>query len=803
MKKKGFTLIELLAAIVILVVLALVAVPTIMDTIEKSRRNAFKDSVYQAFQEIQYYLVKHNLNEIPEEGIEVKDIEFKNNIFISGRLILSQSGNIKAANVSDGKYCAVGEKDALEIFDGACDLSVPTCDISVKEQAGVSGWYGSNPTVVMNTMPVKSGSLFFGIGPSEDYSHTVNGIGKVGTAEYKTTENGPVTVYCYVQNISEVRGSNEVSVKIDKTAPASVQLRYSVTGKNITVIASGVDDESGIARYQFSKDGGKTWTDVQASNTYVFQNLDPVLHSLKVRAYNGTYMEGKKNNVYKESDVTQVSLAQLETPTYSYNPTDWTAGNVDVTVHFNKDGAYLIKPSQNVVSNIDAVTCSNVYNGTYTCDGDTTKNLQAGVWYQVKSNPTLTFTENGSIIAQVSDGMNYKTGSSFNISNIDRVKPVANIKEVNVVAGIDGWYQSAVLQLEKKSSGASGIGAMYYCVTSNDTCNPTTTVSTENRISIENNNVGHKICGKIVSRTGIESDIICSNIYKVDNIPPTAEFSMTGVTCKDNYEIRPDKAGDTWTLSGTSNITKNYECQDKAGNVYTASRTYRYNSCKTGSNTCEGGYESQVWSSCATGENTCKAGYTQVWNNCKTGSPNACVAGTKQVYNACKTTQNTCQGAYSCSQGTLQSDQTKCAVFASPQQNYATRTFTSQSACQSACSGLGGQCAVQAGTNYVCKYPSGKTCPSGYTLNSSGSSCYKYIASTYNSCATGSQNECVPGYDTVTDPCASTTNTCQGGYVDGAWSDCATGSNTCKEGYINSNWNDCKTGSNTCQGGFE
>ncbi len=806
MKKKGFTLVELLAVVIILAIVAFIAVPTIMDSIENARRNAFKDSVYQAFQEIQYYLVQHNLDEIPEEGIEVKDIEFKNNTFVSGRLILGQSGNVKASNVSDGRYCAIGEKDALEIYDGDCDLSVPTCELKTKEEMGANGWYGINPIVIMNTMPVKAGPLNYGIGLRENYDYTIKGVGKIGTAEYQTIGDVPVTVYCYIRNISEVRGKNEININIDKTAPTNADFSYSTSGKSITVIASGIDSESGIARYQFSNDNGTTWTDIQSSNTYTFTQLDPIIYTVKVRVYNGTYVESKKeNNLYKESEVKQISVAELEVPTYTHTPTGWTAGNVDVTVQFSKDGVYLIKPSLDVISDIDAISCSSVYNGSYTCEGGKTKNLQAGIWYQVDSSPTLTFSDNGSVIAQVSDGLNYKSASAFNVSNIDRVKPVATIKEANVSAGIEGWYKSVSLQVEKQSSGPSGIASWYYCITSDETCNPTTEVSIGTNISIGNNTVGQKVCGKIISKTGIESDIACGLNYKVDNIPPTAEFSMTGVTCKDNNEIHPDKAGTTWTLSGTSNVTKTYECQDKAGNTYLATRTYKYNSCKTGSNTCQGGYESSVWSDCATGSNTCQGGYNQEYRECATGS-NTCQGGYNQEYRECATGSNTCQGGYSCTSGTLvNGNQCRTTSTRSYTKTQKTQSAgTTAAACQNFCSKYGSSnCQKEAtGTYYVCHYTV-NSCPSGY--NDNGSLCWKYnyTSATYNACLTGS-NTCQPGYvNTTWNACKTGSNTCKGGYVNTTWNSCIRGSNTCQGGYVNSNWNACKTGSNTCQGGFE
>ncbi len=42
----GFTLIELLAVIIILSIIALITIPVIMNIIEKTKKSAFKDSVY-------------------------------------------------------------------------------------------------------------------------------------------------------------------------------------------------------------------------------------------------------------------------------------------------------------------------------------------------------------------------------------------------------------------------------------------------------------------------------------------------------------------------------------------------------------------------------------------------------------------------------------------------------------------------------------------------------------------------------------------------------------------------------------
>ncbi len=132
MKKKGFALIELLAVIVVLSVIALITVPMIMNVIEKTRKEAFKDSVLGAFTSLDYYLLENDLQDIPEKGIEVKNLELKNNPFEYGIIIKNSEGELEAVNVSDGKYCAQGEQTKLEINKGECDAEAPEVSVSVE-----------------------------------------------------------------------------------------------------------------------------------------------------------------------------------------------------------------------------------------------------------------------------------------------------------------------------------------------------------------------------------------------------------------------------------------------------------------------------------------------------------------------------------------------------------------------------------------------------------------------------------------------------------------------------------------------
>ena len=75
-------------------------------------------------------------------------------------------------------------------------------------------------------------------------------------------------------------------------------------------MASGTDAESGISTYWFSKDGGKSWTAAQTSNTYTFSGLTSGTYPIMVSVGNGTYPNGGTSS-YKNSAATNVTLDSL------------------------------------------------------------------------------------------------------------------------------------------------------------------------------------------------------------------------------------------------------------------------------------------------------------------------------------------------------------------------------------------------------------------------------------------------------------------------------------------------------------
>ena len=130
MKKKGFTLIELLAVIVVLSVILVVAVPKIIDIIERADKKAYENSVnlmveaaridYQTKnvkgEEISLpvtYIYEEN-EQINKE--EVGELKFKGDKAYSGTITINEKGKIIVENLvsKNKKWCAVKEEGETE-----------------------------------------------------------------------------------------------------------------------------------------------------------------------------------------------------------------------------------------------------------------------------------------------------------------------------------------------------------------------------------------------------------------------------------------------------------------------------------------------------------------------------------------------------------------------------------------------------------------------------------------------------------------------------------------------------------------
>ncbi len=139
--KKGFTLIELLAVIIILVIIALITIPIIMNIIERANKSAFKDSAYGIIKAGEVYYANKLLDSVEMTEItftfpDAKGLDIKGSRPKSGNMIITKEGKIELA-ITNGKYCVtkgINDNDITLIENTKnCIIPISVEDIILSE----------------------------------------------------------------------------------------------------------------------------------------------------------------------------------------------------------------------------------------------------------------------------------------------------------------------------------------------------------------------------------------------------------------------------------------------------------------------------------------------------------------------------------------------------------------------------------------------------------------------------------------------------------------------------------------------
>lgn len=170
-RKNGFTLIELLAVIVILAIIALITSPIVIGVIDKSRKEAFRDSAYGVIEAGRIYYLESvaDTNAFTGKTFDLSNGELK----LSGEKPKGGTLEIKDDGkmilmMHNGNYCATKseDKETVEISklaDGKCEIQENNSGAQTIRDMGV---VTSGDGLYVNEPNLGGGHVFKGTNPN-------------------------------------------------------------------------------------------------------------------------------------------------------------------------------------------------------------------------------------------------------------------------------------------------------------------------------------------------------------------------------------------------------------------------------------------------------------------------------------------------------------------------------------------------------------------------------------------------------------------------------------------------------------
>ena len=330
---------------------------------------------------------------IPNDWSSKKDVTitfldgFLNYYSVNDGEWIQSTENVKVVEFTEPGTLKLKVSDGLNelitdyITVDGIDLDDPSCNINIENP---NEWTSSKKLTIIGT---DSSSGIYGI-KLEGEEDFVAGWTRIYEApvdgEYKATvkDNVGRTGTCVV-----------TVTNIDPTGPTSVAATLdSKTTNTLTIKATGVDNESGIVKYEFKIDGDE-YIDNGSNDTYTFEGISSGDHNVYVRITN-------KVGLSTESEPLVVAPNPVTLAEVIITPTGWAQSK---TVIINYPNGFI--NSYNV-------------NGTGWITTDDTQKV-------------IPFTENGYIITRVSDGINVAETTTMNITMIDTTLPTCEMEVIN------------------------------------------------------------------------------------------------------------------------------------------------------------------------------------------------------------------------------------------------------------------------------------------------------------------------------------------------------------------------------------
>ena len=394
-------------------------------------------------------------------------------------------------------------------------------------------------------------------------------VNKDGSMAIAYTNNKWCAYKSYVDTTVKIISGNcnDVGILCDMTAPESVDFSYTVNLNKIKIVVTAKDSESGISKYEYSKDGGITWQTAENPQNNIYEYKDLLFNTkyqIKVRVYNGlTEKENCRENIEtSESKIKEVKTEILKAPIIEVTPKG-LAKEKEVTISY--DGMKL-----------------EGFKIMYS--------LNEGEFREYTG--LIKITENNTtIIARITDGTNV-ADKTEKVINIDNTKPIISVKDINEGYSKKDEITIEVDDIEENGSAVSGV--THYCIVKenkSENCTWESITGKTGKYEISENGTYYAYSKDLV---GNISEGYMFVIDKIDTEKPSATLEITNTTtnsievkatCSDNigiksYEYSSDnglhyKTGinNTYTFSNLKTGTYNLKlrCTDGVGNSTEAS----------------------------------------------------------------------------------------------------------------------------------------------------------------------------------------------------------------------------------------
>ena len=448
-----------------------ITIPTLKNISLSSTTNSIRVVVDTVEEDriIKYYYMINGEEKISSSNIEIykgldKKTEYTVEVYVENNKGLKSNKIEKKISTKDINNPQFEVSQSPEGTEYATSKKIT---ILYDSQEGLNHYFKSSVSATVSS-GVVTASCGIDTEPKNCTSSSVTTI--EANTWYETTSTTPSVIYkkngtLYAltsdgKNISET-STYEIS-KIDASAPNASISVGSIKTDRVTITATCSDIESGITKYEYSKDNGATWVSRGTTSSHTFKGLTKdTEYTYKIRCTNGSGL--KKTASSKESTLGFTNPTIEQTGQMPESGYAWATKRV---IKITYSSTNIENPKYYFKSSVSATVASGVVTATCgtdtepkNCTSSSVTTLEANTWYETTSTtPSVTYTANGTLYALTGDGKNVSGTSSYTVSKIDTSAPGATTITYNGGSNTCSWKNNYNLTL----SASDNVGIAYY-----------------------------------------------------------------------------------------------------------------------------------------------------------------------------------------------------------------------------------------------------------------------------------------------------------------------------------------------------